>query len=79
MTFTAPIGLQFAQRRVSLGMSQAELARLCGMSESGIYRIENGSRAPLLSTAAKICRFLDVGLVIDEHGTVRLDDADPPG
>lgn len=71
------IGMQFAQRRVELGLTQAELARLANMSGSGIYRLENGTRAPLLSTCQALCRVLEVGLTINDEGRVALDIAGP--
>ena len=37
------IGLKVGQRRTDLGLSQARLAKLCGLSRSTIHHLEKGS------------------------------------
>jgi transcriptional regulator with XRE-family HTH domain len=43
-------------------LSQAELAKLCGTTQSSIARLERGSRPPRLDTLARIAEALDCAL-----------------
>lgn len=59
------------QRRTELGISQAELARLCNLSLNGISKLESnkdGSREVKLSTLFKLSRFLgfELALTVEE-------------
>lgn len=48
--------------RKEKGLSQAELAKLAGISEISIRKYENGQRRPKIQTLEKIARALDVPL-----------------
>lgn len=53
-----------AQRRVR-GLSQAELAALCGTTQSAIARLESGGRPPRIDTLLRIANALDCELVVE--------------
>lgn len=42
------------EKRNALGISQRELAQLCGLTQSSIARIESGKTTPKLDTLLKI-------------------------
>ncbi len=46
--------------RENLNVSRSELAKLTGLSTSGIYRIETGSREPKISNALAISKALKI-------------------
>ncbi|MBK0348207.1 helix-turn-helix transcriptional regulator [Aerococcaceae bacterium zg-ZJ1578] len=50
--------------REEFGMTQQDIAKLTGMSESAIFRIETGKRSFNIDTAIKICDLF--GITIDE-------------
>lgn len=52
------------KRREELGLSQAELAKLCNLSLNGISKLESngGEREVKLSTLFKLSTFLGFGL-----------------
>lgn len=52
------IGLKVGQRRTDLGLSQARLAKLCGLSRSTIHHLEKGSLNDL--GAAKLLSLLSL-------------------
>ena len=54
-----------AQRRRERALSQAELADLCGTTQSAIARLERGARPPRLDTLRRIAAALDCELVVD--------------
>ena len=62
--FFAAIADQVAERRGSLGLSQSELADLCGTTQSAIARLESGGRPPRIDTLLKIADALDCELVV---------------
>ena len=51
--------------RVSIGITQSQLAEKSGVSQSNISKIENGSYRPSVSTLKKIADALGKRLVID--------------
>jgi len=58
------IGQQVQARRQALGLSQARLAALCGLSRATVNQLENGSLADL--GAAKLIALLDLlGIRLD--------------
>jgi|GEM_PF-454677 len=54
-----------AERRKAWGVSQRELAELCGTTQSAIARLERGARPPRIDTLARIAAALDCELVIE--------------
>ena len=63
--FFANIADKVAERRVSMKMSQRELAELCGTTQSAIARLERGGRPPRIDTLLRIAEALDCVLVVD--------------
>ncbi len=68
----AVIGERMARRRLTLGMTQAELADEAGMSKRTIERIEAGASAQTL-TFIRVVRVLDLLQGLDKM----LPDAEP--
>jgi ribosome-binding protein aMBF1 (putative translation factor) len=54
-----------AERRKAWGVSQRELAELCGTTQSAIARVERGARPPRIDTLAHIADALDCELIIE--------------
>lgn len=67
------VGRMVAQNRLDRGMSQQELAVLCGTTQSAIARLERGSRPPKLDTLMRIADALDADLVLEMRLRDRLD------
>jgi DNA-binding XRE family transcriptional regulator len=63
--FFAQIAGQVADRRQELGLSQQELARLVGTTQSSIARLERGGRPPRIDTLLRIADALDCNLRVD--------------
>jgi ribosome-binding protein aMBF1 (putative translation factor) len=61
----AQIAEQVAARRRELGLSQAELAEICGTTQSAIARLESGGRPPRIDTLLKLAHALDCDLVVE--------------
>ena len=61
----ASIADQVAARRRELGLSQHDLARLTGTTQSAIARLESGQRPPRIDTLLRIASALDADLVVD--------------
>lgn len=61
----ASIADQVGARRRELGLSQLELARLTGTTQSAIARLESGQRPPRIDTLLRIADALDAELVVD--------------
>lgn len=59
------IAERVAERRKAWGISQRELAELCGTTQSAIARVERGARPPRIDTLARIAAALDCELVVD--------------
>jgi ribosome-binding protein aMBF1 (putative translation factor) len=59
------IAKRVAERRKAWGVSQRELAELCGTTQSAIARVERGARPPRIDTLARIAAALDCELVIE--------------
>lgn len=58
----AAIAAEVAGQRAARGLSQQELAELCGTTQSAIARLESGRRAPRLDTLLRIANALDCEL-----------------
>ena len=61
----ADVGRMVAQNRQARGMSQQELAILCGTTQSAIARLERGGRPPKLDTLMRIADALDAELLLE--------------
>jgi ribosome-binding protein aMBF1 (putative translation factor) len=59
------IAERVAERRKVWGISQRELAELCGTTQSAIARVERGARPPRIDTLARIAAALDCELAIE--------------
>jgi ribosome-binding protein aMBF1 (putative translation factor) len=68
-----------AERRNAWGISQRELAELCGTTQSAIARLERGARPPRIDTLARIAAALDCELVIELRPRTNPPDGDKGG
>jgi transcriptional regulator with XRE-family HTH domain len=56
------------QRRVELGLTQAEVAERAGLKQESIARLENGNVVPRLDTVFKVAHALGMKLTaVDQH------------
>lgn len=55
------------QRRNALGISQRELAGICGIPQSSVARIESHKTTPNLDTLLKIMRPLGLTLTVSQN------------
>jgi ribosome-binding protein aMBF1 (putative translation factor) len=67
----ADVGRMVARNRQERGMSQQELAILCGTTQSAIARLARGGRPPKLATWMRNADALDAELLLE----MRLRDA----
>ena len=58
------LGAAIAKARGALGLSQRELAALCGTTQSAIARLESGTRAARIDTLLRVANALDCELVV---------------
>jgi transcriptional regulator with XRE-family HTH domain len=56
------IGVQMRRRRLSLGMSQAEVATKLGVTQQQVHKYENGRDRVSAAWLIEICEALDVPL-----------------
>ncbi len=72
LTVIRELGQRIRQRRISLGLTQAELAQRCGVSPSTETRIENGEDT-------KISNFIKIlsGLNMLENVDILIPEAQP--
>jgi predicted transcriptional regulator len=63
--FFAQIADRVAERRGAMGLSQRQLAELCGTTQSAIARLERGGRPPKLDTLMRIADALDAELLLE--------------
>ena len=61
----ADVGRMVARNRQERGMSQQELAILCGTTQSAIARLERGGRPPKLDTLMRIADAVDAELLLE--------------
>lgn len=52
------------EQRNALGLSQRDLAEICGIPQSSVARIESFQTTPNLATLLKICRALGLKLAV---------------
>lgn len=62
------LGQAVHDRRTVLGLSQSELARRAGMTQSQISHIEGGDSTPTLPLLTRLAKALDASLTIDLDG-----------
>jgi transcriptional regulator with XRE-family HTH domain len=53
---------RITERRKSLGLTKAELAKRSGITPAAVCNIENGSRLPMLPVASKLADTLAVSI-----------------
>ncbi len=63
--FFATIADRVAEQRLARGLSQKQLAELCGTTQSAIARLEAGGRPPRIDTLLRIANALDCELVVE--------------
>jgi ribosome-binding protein aMBF1 (putative translation factor) len=63
--FFAQIADAVAEQRLHRGLSQKQLAELCGTTQSAIARLEAGGRPPRIDTLLRIAHALDCDLVVE--------------
>jgi ribosome-binding protein aMBF1 (putative translation factor) len=63
--FFAALADQVVQQRRARELSQAELADLCGTTQSAIARLESGGRPPRIDTLLRIAEALDCELTVE--------------
>jgi transcriptional regulator with XRE-family HTH domain len=59
-----PVGERVAHLRGRLDMTQTELAKKAGVSQSTVAQIESGKKDPSVSTLKKIASALDVHIAV---------------
>jgi ribosome-binding protein aMBF1 (putative translation factor) len=72
----AQIAEGVAEQRRARGLSQAELAELCGTTQSAIARLEAGGRPPRIDTLLRLANALDCELVVELRPRTRTGDGD---
>ena len=73
--FFAQIADQLVEQRRSRGLSQAELAALCGTTQSAIARLEAGGRPPRIDTLLRIAGALDCDLLVELRPRARVSSS----
>jgi predicted transcriptional regulator len=63
--FFAQIAERVAEQRIAKGLSQRQLAELCGTTQSAIARLERGGRPPRIDTLLRIADALDCDLLVE--------------
>jgi transcriptional regulator with XRE-family HTH domain len=63
--FFAAVASQVAEQRRARQLSQAELADLCGTTQSAIARLESGGRPPRIDTLLRLAEALDCELIVE--------------
>lgn len=70
------LALWLIRYRAEHGLSQTALARVVGMKQPAIARLEAGDHEPSLATLSRISRALNVSLTLDiVYGAVMLQSA----
>ncbi|SCF18037.1 helix-turn-helix domain-containing protein [Micromonospora saelicesensis] len=73
------LGAAIREQRQSRELSQCELAKLAGVSQATVARIEGGGRGPSIAMLERLLAAMDVQLVVgveplDAHLDARIDD-----
>jgi transcriptional regulator with XRE-family HTH domain len=58
------LAVQVTAERARRGLTQVELAALCGTTQSAVARLERGTRPPRLDTLLRIANALDCELEV---------------
>jgi len=61
----AEIARQVSETRKSWGLSQKDLAELCGTTQSAVARLEAGRRPPRIDTLKRVATALDCDLRVE--------------
>ena len=64
------IGWAIRERRLAMGLSQAELAARAGMTQPALTRLEAGGVVPTIPLLQRISAALDADLVRKSHPTL---------
>ncbi len=75
--FFARIAAEVTERRLALDLSQSDLARLVGTTQSAIARLERGGRPPRIDTLLRIADALDCELIVELRPRTRRDGGTP--
>ena len=70
MEVLANIISSIIEKRNELGISQRELADICGLPHSSVARIESGKSTPNLSTLLKIFHQLGLSITIQPNPSI---------
>ncbi len=62
MEFNEAVASVLREERVKKGLSQEELAHLCGIDRTYVSLLERQKRKPTLSTIYKICESLGISM-----------------
>ena len=71
--FFAQIAEQVVAQRRAHGLSQVELAGLCGTTQSAIARLESGGRPPRIDTLLRVANALDCNLIVELSPRTRFE------
>jgi transcriptional regulator with XRE-family HTH domain len=69
------LAVQVETERGRRGLTQAELAELCGTTQSAVARLERGTRPPRLDTLLRIANALDCELDVRLRPRTRMEGA----
>lgn len=61
----AALARKLVERRTELGLSQTQLAEMCGTTQSAIARLEQGVRPPRVDTLLTIAEAMQCEVVVD--------------
>ncbi len=67
------LAVQVEAERGRRGLTQAELAELCGTTQSAVARLERGTRPPRLDTLLRIANALDCELDVRLRPRTRME------
>jgi transcriptional regulator with XRE-family HTH domain len=70
---TRALAVQVEAERSRRGLTQAELAELCGTTQSAVARLERGTRPPRLDTLLRIANALDCELDVRLRPRTRME------
>jgi transcriptional regulator with XRE-family HTH domain len=70
---TRALAVQVESERGRRGLTQAQLAELCGTTQSAVARLERGTRPPRLDTLLRIANALDCELDVRLRPRTRME------